>query len=152
VSANLARMKATLDRHRKLFDLTQDNLGQRLCKAATDGVQACIAGQHEPDGTPWQPLSEHYEEWKAFHYPGLDMGVLHQHMANPHEVAGEVEVYAARAVVTYGISEQARQEAVWFQEGSGRPGHGQPARRFWGFTADSLEAVKAILGDRLKSA
>ena len=144
------RIKAILDRHRTLFDLQVDGLGQELCAAATDGVQACIAGEHAPDGTPWTPLSEAYEEWKSYQFPGQQMAVLYGLMADPREVAGEIDVSPERAVVTYGTSEEARQQAVWFQEGSGRPGHGSPPRPFWGFTDESLARVRAILEKRLK--
>lgn len=141
----LGAIRADLERHKHLFDLTRDDLGRRLCKASTDGVQRCIADECTPEGQPWVPLSEAYEEWKSFQFPGNPMGVLYQHMANPREVAGKVQVTTNQAVVTYGVSDQAKQEATWFQEGSGRPGHGQPPRPFWGFTDESLAEVAKIL-------
>jgi hypothetical protein len=147
MSAASAKIVAALGRHKKLFDLTRDDLGRRLCKVATDGVQECIAGQHAPDGSPWPPLDKHYEEWKSFHFPGLPMGVLHQHMANPHEVAGEVVVTADGAKVTYGISDLARREASWFQD----PEDGrQPPRRFWGLTEKSRAESRNLLDKRFK--
>lgn len=146
-AAAMAKILADTNRHRHLFAMDRDNLGHDLCKAATDGVQECIAGEHDPDGNAWAPLSPKYEEQKAFEYPGQPMAVLHQVMANPHEVAGEVVVSADRATVTYGISEQARQEAEWFQEGNAH----QPARRFWGFTGASLKEVRSILDKRFST-
>lgn len=142
-----SKIVADLERHKKLFDLTRDDLGRQLCKAATDGCQECIAGQHAPDGSPWAPLDRHYEEWKAFHFPGLPMGVLHQVMSNPNEVAGEVDVTADRARVTYGITEQAKEEANWFQDPEG--GH-QPPRRFFGLTEGAQEESRKLLDKRFK--
>jgi hypothetical protein len=138
---SLASVKAAIERHRRIFDLAENNLGRDFCKAATDGVQANIAGEHDPDGNPWPPLSPDYDEWKSFMYPGQPMGVLHQVMANPHEVAGEVEVTPELATVTYGISEQAREEAAAFQA----------RRKFWGLTEDSRKASKAILDERFRN-
>jgi phage gpG-like protein len=151
MSAALDRVRAALERHKKLFDLTEDALGRKLCKAATDGVQECIADEKTPDGQAWVPLSEHYEEWKSFHYPGNPMAVLKGIMANPREVAGEVVVRPDHAVVTYGVTDEAREHATWFQEGGGRPGHGQPARPFWGFTSASLDEVREILDERFRT-
>ena len=142
----MAKIKADLERHKKLFDLSVDHLGRDLCKAATDGAQECIADEKAPDGSAWPPLSEAYDEWKSFHYSGRPMGVLHQVMANPHEVAGEVEVSAERATVTYGVSEQAKAEASWFQEGDQH----RPPRRFWGFTDASLSRAREILDARFE--
>lgn len=138
---------------RQAMDLTHDGLGEALCKAATDGVQACLAGEHAPDGSSWKELSDRYEGWKSFHYPGNQISLLHGLMDNPREVAGEPGPNTPeRAIVTYGVSEQARLEAEWFQKGSGRPGHGAPERPFWGFTDDSRQKIKEILEARLKSA
>jgi hypothetical protein len=147
-SEAMAKIKADMDRHRHLFDLDRDSLGAKLCKAATDGVQECIANEESPDGVAWAPLSEKYEEWKSFQFPGSPMGVLHQIMANPHEVAGEVRVTAHEATVTYGVSEQARDEAVWFQEGDAN----QPPRPFWGLTTESKQESKSILDARFATA
>lgn len=148
--AVMIAIQADLDRHRHPFDMTRDNLGQDLCKAATDGCQECIAREESPDGSPWAPLSKDYAEWKAFHYPGSPIGVVHLVMANPREVAGEVIATPNKAEVTYGVSGQAKQEASWFQEGD--PAHNRPPRRFWGFTRDSLATVRVILDRRFATA
>lgn len=137
-----------LERHRHLFDLDRDKLGEDLCKAATDGAQECIAGEYSPSGEGWEYLSPEYEEWKEFAYPGHPMALLHGVMANPRQVAGELDPPdRTRAIVTYGITEQARDEAAWFQRGNAH----QPPRPFWGFTEDSREAARKILEARLKS-
>jgi len=68
-------------------------------------------------------------------------------MADPREVAGEVAVSAELARVTYGVSEQARAEAEWFQQG----GDGRPPRRFWGLTAESEARSREILDARFRT-
>lgn len=147
-AAAMSRIRADMDRHRHAFDLDRNNLGRDLCKAATDGVQATIAAEESPDGKRWDELSEEYDEWKSFQFPGEPIAVLHQIMADPHQVAGEPPaVTADLAEVTYGITEQAKQEAAWFQEG----GNGRPARPFWGLTAASIAESGRILDARLAS-
>jgi hypothetical protein len=140
----MAKFHADIDRHRHLFDLDRNNLGQDLCKAATDGVQATIAAEESPDGTHWDKLSPAYEDWKSYQFPGEPIAVLYQVMANPHEVAGEVVVTTLEATVTYGITEQARREAQWFQEGDAD----QPPRPFWGLTTAGVADSKKILDAR----
>jgi hypothetical protein len=141
----IAKIRADLERHRRLFDFTQDELGKKLCKAATDGVQECFAGSHSPDGEGWEYLSEKYDAWKEFHYPGQPIGVLHGIMSDPHQVAGELDITPSLARVTYGITEAARDLAVWFQDPEGS---NQPPRRFWGLTENSKSASKEILDAR----
>jgi hypothetical protein len=132
---------AALERHKTFLDLARDDLGVELCRIATDGCLECIVGEHDPDGVPWPPLDAEYEAWKQAHYGGLPMGVLHFVMARPEEVAGVVAVTATTAMVTYGVSDQARQEAGWFQAW----------RRFWGFTDASREKVRAFLKGRFRA-
>ncbi len=146
MSAALDRIRRDMARIRELFDLTRDDLGRDLCKAATDGVQATIVAQQAPDGTPWASLSPAYAEWKSFQFPGSPIAVLHGTMADAHEVAGEVAVRPDLARVTYGVSERARQEAAWFSEGD--PGGNQPPRPFFGLTDASIAACREILDAR----
>jgi hypothetical protein len=146
-AVQLAKLVSILERHKGLFDLRAGTLGADLCKAATDGVQATIAAESTPEGTPWAPLSQKYEEWKRFAYPGRPISLLHGTMDDPREVAGIVIVTNTRATVTYGRSSKAREEAHWFQDG----GPHQPPRRFWGFTARSLKEVREILDARFRT-
>jgi phage gpG-like protein len=147
-TAALARIHADLARHKNLFDLARGDLGRKLCKAATDGVQYSIAREEAPDGSRWADLSTAYEEWKSFRHPGNPIAVLEGTMANPREVAGEVEVAPHRAAVTYGVSDRAKQEAVWFQEGSAR----QPPRPFFGLTPEAVKEARSLLDDRFREA
>jgi hypothetical protein len=138
----LAKIQAAIARHRKLFDLEEEGLGKALCKAVTDGVQATIDAQTTPDGSPWPELSEDYQSWKSKHYPGQPMAVLYGVMAKPSEVEGEVEVQTEQASVVYGVTDEARIEAGWFQK----------RRKFWGFTERSRGEVRLLLDSRFATA
>lgn len=148
MNATLGKILDRLDRQRHLFDLDRGDLGQELCKAATDGVQYAIAREEDPDGVAWAPLSDAYREAKEFSHPGNPIAVLEGAMADPREVAGTVEVSRDEAAVTYGVSDQARQEATWFQEGNAN----QPPRPFWGLTADAKAESRRILDERFSTA
>ena len=75
MSPDAVRILAAISRHATAFDLTSDKLGESLCKVFTDGVQATIAAEQDPDGTPWADLSEAYAEEKARRFPGKPIGV-----------------------------------------------------------------------------
>lgn len=143
------RNLACFARHLKIPDLTDNGLGRDLCVIATDGVRECLDGQHAPDGTPWAPLSEAYGEWKGRNFPGQPMAVLHHLMSDPAQVTGIVDVTPNRAQVVYGVSQEARVEASWFQEGD--PAANRPPRPFWGFTDDSKARAKETLDRRFES-
>lgn len=138
---------AALKRHKTFLDFSQDNLGDDLLLIAAIGVQNNIRQQQAPDGTPWAPLSEKYAEWKAFHYPSEPPGVLHFLMAMQDEIMGTVYMSNNEARMTYGITSEARDEMEWFSNGD--PSKNRPARPFWGFTEESIEASTDRVARRL---
>lgn len=140
----LDTIQRDLRKHLDAFDLRRNGLGRELCGITTDGVQDTIAAQQTPDGDPWAPLSEPYATSKARNFPGQPMGVLHHLMADPAQVSGIVRVTRNEAAVTYGVSEEAREEAEWFQEG----GSNQPPREFWGINPDAMQLVGETLDQR----
>jgi hypothetical protein len=139
--SDASRILADLDRHKKCFDLTEDGLGDKLLKIATDGVRTSLVNQCDADGNKWPELSEKYAEWKEFHYPGQPMGVLHFVMAQPAEIAGTVYVSTDEARTEYGVTAKAREEMEWFSK----------RRPFWGLTADSIAKSDECLDARFKS-
>jgi hypothetical protein len=143
------RQIAALERHKTFLDFTQDRLGDDLLKIATDGCLENIIGEHAPDGTRWDDLSPEYAAYKAKHYGGRPMGVKDFLMAQPVEVAGETNVGPDEATVTYGVSDQAKEEMTWFENGD--PAKNRPPRRFWGFTASSKDAAVKRVVERFKS-
>ena len=147
-----AKIRADLARHMTFADLTQPsgqvgNVGEYLCSLATDGVREIIDQETDPDGSPWPPLSEAYDEWKQAHFPGQPMAKLYGIMAQPEEIAGETFVQSTQAAVIFGKSDEARQEFEWFNEGGGN----RPPRRCWGLTANSIKDSTDFLDDRFKS-
>ena len=148
MNSQAARIIADLERHKTFADLTSDGLGDQLIDCAVMGVSECIAGEHDTEGNPWPELSEKYAEWKEWHYPGQQMGVLHFVMARIEEIRGTVYMSTDEARVTYGVSQQARDEFAWFNEGD--PAKNRPPRPCWGLTKGSIDASTQILDDRFK--
>ena len=149
MSAARDRIVADLERQKRFLDFTDNGVGHDLSKIMTDGVLECIIGQNDTDGNPWPALNAQYARDKARRFPGRPMAVLHLTMAQPQEVAGEVEVSPAQVVTTFGVSEDARAEASWFQEGD--PARNRPERRFWGFTDRSIKVTTDYLTRRFKA-
>lgn len=151
MSPDALRILGDLARHARAFDLAIDKLGEGLCAAFTDGVAATIAAEQAPDGSPWPDLSAAYAERKGRAHPGQPMGVAEGLMADPAEVAGDVIVLGpGAALVTYGVTEEARAEAAAFQAGD--PARNRPPRPFWGWTPASAAAARDLLDARLKGA
>lgn len=144
-----AEVHADLARLRTLFDLTRGGLGATLCGIATDGVMDNLADEKDADGNRFAALSPDYEAWKSRNFPGQPIGLLHHLMADPAQVSGVPDVSRDRAAVTYGVSEEAREEAAWFIEGD--PERNRPARDFWGLTREALRLVDETLEERLDS-
>lgn len=143
------RIRSDIARMRDLFDLAKDELGKTLCEIATDGVMDNMQDETDPDGNRWEPLSDAYGKWKADQFPGQPMAVLHHLMADPAQVKGIVAVSRNEAVVTYGVSEEARREAAWFIEGD--PDRNRPPRNFWGITGPALQLIDEMLEQRLNT-
>lgn len=141
------KVRDDLVRMRDLFDLSKDDLGRTLCEIATDGVMDNMQDETDPDGGKWEPLSDAYGKWKANQFPGQPMAVLHHLMSDPAQVKGILAISRNEAVVTYGVSEQAREEAAWFIEG----GPNRPARNFWGITGPALQLIDETLEQRLNT-
>jgi hypothetical protein len=53
-----------------------------------EGIILTMAAEQAPDGTPWEPLSEAYEERKAKISPGNPMSYLYGLMTDPSEIIG----------------------------------------------------------------
>lgn len=143
-------IKSDITEHRKLFMLDgDDDLGVNMLEAATDSHQRAIDTQTSPDGEPWPPLSERYEKWKSRRMPGAPMAFLFGIMASPNEVFGERHVEERQAFYTYGQSDEAKEEACWFEEGD--PQGNRPARRFTGLDEYGVQIVDDLVIKHLDS-
>jgi hypothetical protein len=142
MSAQGAALVAELDALKSVFDFTQHDLANQLAEAAAVGVFEAMEAQTGPDGA-WDELSEAYAEWKSRHFPGEKMSELHLKMKDPEQLKGVVTATPDRIEQTYGTDDEARQEAVWFQEGGGN----QPPRPFYAFNG-LVERTYAEVLDR----
>ena len=122
----LGEILGDLQRHAGLFHLDQNGLGDRALDIAVNGVKDHFDAEVNPDGVPWPRLQADYKRWKDRHFPGQPIGVQEGLMRA--EIDGERAVGGDSAEWTYGRSEEARQEAGWFQQGD--PEQNRPERRF----------------------
>jgi len=134
----------------RLFDFTQGRLADDVALAAAAGIGHAMDSQVDPDGADWAELSERYARWKDAHYPGRPISVLTGHMRDPVQLNGQLTyVSRDRLVQTYGVDDEARQLAAWFQEGD--PPH-QPPRRFYELNDLAKALVGFVFDARLQSA
>ena len=134
-----------------LFDLG-GGLGEDLLDIATWEILASMDSETDPDGIPWPALSPGYEEWKSEVAPQAPMAVLHGVMKTFVEVAGERHQDPDHASMTYGVTPEARIEAVKFQEGGIVTGTRQPPRPFYALTTAAVIRVDARLGNLFDTA
>lgn len=135
MSARLDPILRDLERHKTVFDLDRDGLGEALMDLDARLILKYMDAQEDPDGNPWPPLSEGYALWKDAAHPGNPMAVLLGHMKTEEQVKGMRRVTAREATMVFGVDELARQEATYFQEGSAD----QPPRRFYGQSAEAQQ-------------
>lgn len=136
-----AEIIADLKRLAKMFDLRRDNLGSDLLDLAAEDVLETMDRQEDPDGLPWIPLSDAYEEWKSLHFPAQPMAVLFGLMKTREQVRGFRVIGVDRAEMTYGLDDQVRNEAEWFQEGNTH----QPPRPFYALTAQAVARADVMI-------
>ena len=143
MSAQCDRIVAELERMKRTFDFTYENLGQSLAEANAAGIFEMMEAETGPDAS-WPELSERYAEWKEAHFPGQPMAELYGIMKDPMQLLGEVAITPDQLTQTYGTSEEAKQEAVWFQEGNDR----QPPRPFYSLNGLSNRNIAQVLDAR----
>lgn len=132
---------ADLNRILKGIDFRRNNLGRDLLDMAAEEILECMDRQEDPDGLPWIPLSDAYEEWKSANFPAQPMAVLYGHMKTREQVRGFRVIEQARAEMTYGLDGPTRDEAEWFQDPTNP---NQPARPFYGLTPHAIQRADAI--------
>jgi hypothetical protein len=130
-----------------LFDLELPRdggvLGEKLLDIAAAGVADCFLTESDPDGSAWAPLSESYAEMKAERVGGKPIGELYGLMSDPQQIRGERVVRADSAVMTYGVTDDAKAEAVWFQDPE--TGRNQPPRAFYALTREAVALANDML-------
>lgn len=100
----------------KALDLDRDRLGTDLLDIVSDGIEFRAANQSGPGNVPWKANDPHYAASKGYRPVGVNTGL----MLNHHEVQGERRIMPDRAIMTYGVDQDAREHAAGFT-GGGRP-------------------------------
>jgi hypothetical protein len=140
VVGDLAAIKSALD-------LTHDGLGGKAAEATAAAVFEYMEVQVDPDNNPWVGLSDAYAERKARLAPGAPMAeFLGRVMKDPDQLRGELDISPDRMEQTYGLTDQARNEAAWFQEGD--PARNRPAREFYAFNDLATVYLADLFDDR----
>ncbi len=148
MAATMAEILADLDREVYRFDLDKGGLGEKAMDIAVEVMLRDMDAEQSPDGTRWPDLSDAYAEAKAGIAPGSPMAVLHGEMKSTEQLAGERRITPHRCTMVFGTTQQARDEACWFQEGD--PGGNQPPRPFWGFSVEALTRTDHLFDDTFK--
>jgi hypothetical protein len=138
-----------LAEHAKIFRLDEHRLGERLLDIAAEEVEGLFLDQKDADGNDWPDLSEEYEKWKATHSSSSAIGTLWGMMSDPANIAGVRAISADEATMTYGVTQAARDEAEWFQEGNAA--RNQPPRQFYALSAQAESRIGAFLDSHFSS-
>jgi len=150
-SQGLDAILAELDRIPRWIDL-EKGMGLQLLDVATFEILESMDSETDPDGIPWAPLSDSYLTWKAEIAPQAAMGVLYGIMKTWDQVAGIRDIWPDLAEMTYGITVEARVEAVKFSEGGIVTGTAQPPRPFYALTTATIIRADAIVGNAFDAA
>lgn len=135
---------------RRVLDLDRKGLGEKLLDAAFEGIKLnCMMGL-DSDGRPWPELSAAYAAWKAARYPGSRIGYRDETMLADDQLRGVRAVARHEARMTYGVTDDARQEAGYFIEGD--PARHRPAREFYALTTLAVALSGAILDAHVAAA
>lgn len=139
-----------LRRHLSIFNLDQNHLGEDLLDIVAAEILIAMDAEVDMDGVAWPALSDRppwfYATWKAQHFPGQPMAVLHGLMKTTSNIMGERAIRRDNAESTFGHpGDVARDEAEWFQEGRSTSGGGQPPRPFYFFGQKSIDKADDFL-------
>lgn len=133
-----------LEAMKAIFDLSQ-GVGADFLESTSQAVFAQMAAESDADGNPWPALSSSYERWKSANFPGEPISRLHGLMREIDQVRGDQHVESELASMTFGLDEQARAEAEWFQDPENP---GQPPRGFYDFGSAVVAAVTPTIDGR----
>ena len=115
-SAQMRAIVRDMKRHCHIFDA--DRVGEEVLDIAMEQQIRNFAAAVDPDGNPWPDLSEAYFAYKQLNALTTDMGYLEFVMAAPENFRGERFANRTEARSVFGVDEQSKAEAEWFEEGS----------------------------------
>lgn len=135
----VGKLKRTLAKHRRATEFDRGGLGERLLDMTTRLQIRDFRRKVSPDGTPWPKLSPAYARWKARAYPGQPMGKREGLMAADENFRGQRRIVADEAVMVFGVTEEAQEEADHFSRD----------RPFIGLTDEMVHEADAIVRKHL---
>lgn len=147
MSRQAEQILADLARHKTCFDFHDGRLGEDVAEACALGIYVYMDYQVDSSGTPWQPLSKKYREWKEKKAPGMLMAELEGTMKTMDQLIGQLEYFPEGMAQTYGTDAPAQDEAEWFQEGNDK----QPKREFYDFNDLAVQKIDEVLDARFAS-
>jgi hypothetical protein len=135
----MARILADIEQAEHVFDFDRDGLGDQAAETTAAAIFEYMDAEVGPDNNPWLELSDRYKKWKDTHFPGRKIGELHLHMKDPQQLRGTLQISSNEMIQQYGVDEEARLLAEWFQEG--HSGQNRPPRPFYDFNDLALAAL-----------
>lgn len=133
---DLQSIIAEIRAHPHALDFDRHDLGENLVYIAAEAILNQMGEEIDDDGQPWAPLSELYTEAKQRIVGNEPISVLYGHMRTLDQLQGLYRITPRTIDQVYGLDEEARDLAEWFQDPS--PDRNQPPRRFYGFNAMAL--------------
>jgi phage gpG-like protein len=130
---SMATILGDIVRHKTVFDLDQNSLGEDLLEIAVEEIERNLYNEVDIEGVPFAPLTAPYATWKERYYPGRPIAELTGAMKEEVQIVGERKITAKNAEMVYGVDQENKQVATFFQE----PYQAKPARRFYGLTQDA---------------
>jgi hypothetical protein len=146
---NIPEFAALLDDLANSLDLTRDGLGADMLGAIAEGItDRTLSDQKTADGQQFEPNRGTYGKRKR--EKGLPVGVGLEkggEMVSLVQVKGTPTIEPDSASMVYGISDAAKEKALWFETGSEGPdgqrsgASNQPAREFYAMDDAIIDAV-----------
>ena len=111
---SMAKILGDILRHKTIFDLDQNSLGEDLLEIAVEEIERNLYDEVDIEGVRFAPLTAPYETWKNQHYPGRPIAELTGAMKEETQIVGKRKITAKNAEMVYGTDEENKQVATFF--------------------------------------
>lgn len=143
-SNQLMRIIRDLRRHCRTFDA--DRVGEDVLDLVVEEQMRDFDAEVDPDGSRWPDLSAAYLEFKRRYAATTKMGHLHGNLATEENFRGQRYSDRHEARSAFGTTEQAKDEAEWFEEGD--PAMNRPPRHFLGISPLAEQRIDSFLDEQ----
>lgn len=143
ISNNQGEIERALDGLQRILDLRADKLGRRAMEMIARRIQARSQAELDPTGDRWPENEPRYKARKG----NQPIGELTGRMLSIEEIEGTITVVPDAARMEFGLSEDSRQIAEWFEEGI--EANNQPPRPFFELSAADEDALEAFIDEEL---